>query len=131
MSQGKLTAREAAKIAAERWSGYTFAVRVSSHDANLRFVVGLLVLGHKSKDDMYRLPLGWGRSFEAALASIPEQPGGIDLRPLCMVHTDGTVRYADGRPDTRFDGAPLGLGARMVLSPVTIGTTIHRPEGAI
>lgn len=127
MSQGKLTAKAAAKIAAERWSGYTFAVRVSSHDPNLRFVVGLLVLGHKSKDDMYRLPLGWGRSFEAALDAIPEKPGGVDLKPLCMVHTDGTVRYADGRPEVKFDGALAQLGA---LQPVTGGGATVRPAKA-
>jgi hypothetical protein len=98
---------------------------VSSPDPELRFVVGLLVLGHHS-EEMYRLPIAWGRSFEAALANAPEKPGGVDLRPLCMVYTDGSVKYADDRPPTKFPGALAQLGA---LEPLTASTATSKPEG--
>lgn len=120
----RMKAREAAKVAAARWSGYTFAVRVSSKDPEMRFMVGLLVMGHRT-DELYRLPIAWGRSFEAALANAPERPGGVDLRPLCMVYTDGTVRYADGRPETKFEGALPQLGA---AQPLLAGAALHTPE---
>ncbi len=105
-----LTPREAAKAAAQRWSGYTFAVRVSSPDPECRCMVGILVLGHKT-DELYRFPLAMGRTFEAALAGAPDRPRGVDLSPLCMVYTDGSVKYADGRPPARFEDAPLAVAA--------------------
>lgn len=112
----RLTEKEAAAEAARRWGGNAFAIKAHEKDRNMRYVVGLLVRG-KHTHDLYRLPISWGGCYEAALGLAPEHPGGIDLSTPCVIFTDGTVEYTDGRK-AKFEGAMLQLGA---AEPITGG----------